>query len=101
MKTILVAGAMANKPGNAGNAWSRLSWVLGLQRLGYKVCFLEQIDRKNCVDEHGNSISPEQSVNRLFFQSVMREFGFEDAASLLCEDGECAQGMAYSDLLAM
>jgi hypothetical protein len=44
MTTALVAGALANKPGNAGNAWSRLSWVRGLQRLGVEVAFVEQLD---------------------------------------------------------
>ena len=31
---IVVAGALAAKPGNGGEAWVRLSWVLGLRRLG-------------------------------------------------------------------
>jgi hypothetical protein len=39
----LVAGALANKPWNGGNAWSRMSFVLGLRRLGYDVLFLEEM----------------------------------------------------------
>ena len=31
MATIVVSGALANKPANGGAAWTRLSWALGLQ----------------------------------------------------------------------
>ena len=40
----IVSGALANKPFNGGEAWVRLSWVLGLRRLGFDVCFVEEID---------------------------------------------------------
>ncbi len=42
MTSIVVAGALAAKPGNAGEAWVRLSYVIGLRRLGFDVFFLEQ-----------------------------------------------------------
>jgi hypothetical protein len=44
MSAALVGGALANKPHNGGNAWSRLSWLRGLQRLGVDVAFVEQVD---------------------------------------------------------
>jgi hypothetical protein len=44
MARILVSGAIANKPRSGGEAWVRLSWVRGLQRLGHEVCFVEQIE---------------------------------------------------------
>lgn len=44
MTVAIVSGALGNKPGNGGNAWSRLGWVLGLRRLGFDVWFVEQID---------------------------------------------------------
>jgi hypothetical protein len=49
MATAIVSGALANKPGNDGNAWTRLSWVRGLQRLGWQVAFVEQI--QNCTQQ--------------------------------------------------
>src|SRR5712671_5049352 len=49
MPTAIVSGALANKPGNDGNAWTRLSWVRGLQRLGWQVAFVEQI--QNCTKQ--------------------------------------------------
>jgi hypothetical protein len=41
---IAVAGALAAKPGNGGEAWVRLSYLLGLRRLGADVSFIEQIE---------------------------------------------------------
>ena len=40
---MVVSGALANKPCNAGAAWTRLSWVLGLQRLECDVYFVESL----------------------------------------------------------
>jgi hypothetical protein len=45
MARAIVSGALANKPANGGNAWTRLSYVLGLARLGFDVVFVEQIER--------------------------------------------------------
>src|SRR5438105_4320878 len=50
---VVVAGALANKPGNGGAAWTRLSYVLGLRRLGFDAFFIEQIAPDDCVDESG------------------------------------------------
>jgi hypothetical protein len=41
----IVSGALANKYGNGGATWTRLSWALGFKALGWRVCFVEQIDR--------------------------------------------------------
>lgn len=41
--TIVVAGALANKPGNGGEAWVRTSWVRGLQQLGFETWFVEEL----------------------------------------------------------
>ena len=37
MATVLVGGAVANKLHNGGEAWVRLSWIRGLQQLGFDV----------------------------------------------------------------
>lgn len=47
MATAIVSGALANKPWNGGNAWTRLSFVLGLRRLGFDVIFIEQLPQAN------------------------------------------------------
>ena len=55
-RVILVAGVLANKYRNGGEAWVRLSWMRGLQRLGCDVRFVEQIDEQVCTDDHGREV---------------------------------------------
>lgn len=43
MTLALVAGAVANKAGNGGAAWTRLSWARSLEQLGFKVHLVEQL----------------------------------------------------------
>jgi hypothetical protein len=79
MPTALVAGALANKAGNGGNAWSRLSWVRGLARLGVRAAFVEQID----------AAEPEQVD---YFRQVTEAFGLADSAWLITNDGRLVHG---------
>jgi hypothetical protein len=42
MTEVVVAGALANKAGSGGEAWVRLSYALGLRRLGCEVLLVEE-----------------------------------------------------------
>lgn len=95
---ILVAGALANKPGNGGEAWVRLNWILGLQALGMDVYFVEQIGRAALVDGHGRPSAFQTSVNRSYFSSVVERFGLADRAALVCDDGQETAGMSLAAL---
>jgi len=86
---VIVSGALANKPFNGGNAWTRLSWVLGLQKLGCEVLFVEEIRRENCVDSAGSPCSFAASVNLAYFQTTVAQFGLEGASALISDDGQC------------
>jgi hypothetical protein len=88
MTTVVVSGAIANKPRNGGEAWVRLSWIRGLQRLGCRVYFVEQIDEP----------SFEQSGTRDYFDAVVEEFGLGGAAALVAGDGATI-GLAYEEVL--
>lgn len=87
MKRIIVAGALANKCGHGGEAWVRLSWVLGFRQLGYDVHFVEQIDREACVGADRRGTDFAGSVNRAWFESVVTEFGLRDSATLIYDNG--------------
>jgi hypothetical protein len=87
MPTVIVSGALANKPLNGGNAWSRLSWVRGFERLGYDVHFVEQIDAAACVDAAGRVCPFADSVNLAYFRRVFEQFGPAGRAALLCTPG--------------
>lgn len=71
MTTVVVAGALAAKPGNGGEAWVRLSWVLGLRRLGIDAWLVEQVD------------GPTAAAGREFFADVVRRFELESRSLLL------------------
>jgi hypothetical protein len=72
---IVVAGALANKPGNGGAAWTRLSWALGLKRLGCDVYFVEQIDARAMTD-----------AAVAWFAHVTGSFGLADTSALIAEE---------------
>jgi hypothetical protein len=97
MKTALLSGALANKPFNGGNAWSRLSWLLGFKRLGFEVWFVEQINRDCCVDACRTVTDFTNSVNVAYFKAVMKQFGLEKSSALICDDGH-VWGMPLAEL---
>ncbi|MCW3050019.1 MAG: hypothetical protein JWO74_4303 [Solirubrobacterales bacterium] len=87
MSVIIVAGALANKHGNGGEAWVRLTWALGLRRLGHEVVLVEQ------VDEVG-------AASRAWFETVATRFGMGSDACLVHGDGPVTTGLALDELLA-
>jgi hypothetical protein len=92
MTVVVVAGALANKPYNGGEAWVRLSWLLGLRRLGIETWFLEQIESTACRDDAGELVAAERSANLAWFRLVTRRFGLADRAALLLSDGRVVAG---------
>jgi hypothetical protein len=86
VSTAIVAGALANKAGNGGAAWTRLSWTLGLASLGFDVHFVEQLSP-------GAPANAEQ-----WFTEVLGDFGLLGKATLLRPDGSTAVGLSRSAL---
>ena len=85
MTTVFVSGAVANKQGNGGSIWVRMSWAESLRRLGFDVVFVEQLG------------DPEKADT---FTSVMEEFGFAGSAALVGPGGEAMRGLGREELLA-
>jgi hypothetical protein len=98
MTTIVVAGALANRCRNGGEAWVRLSWVLGLKRLGYRTFFLEEIRRATCVDAAGAPAALENSVNLAYFKEVTEAFGLAESAALIDESGKKSYGLTREEI---
>jgi hypothetical protein len=94
----IVSGALANKPYKGGEAWVRLSWILGLGRLGYETYFVEELDSADCVDESGIAVDFGSSVNSGYFESVIREFDLGGRAGLLCDGGREVAGLGLEQL---
>jgi hypothetical protein len=97
MPIAIVSGALANKPGNGGEAWVRLAWALGLRRLGFDVHLVEVLGADACADESGARCRFEESTARATFESVISEFGLERRATLFGEDGEVLSGAEEAD----
>jgi len=89
--TIVVAGAMANKPLNGGEAWVRLSWLLGFERLGHEIAFVEQLATDAWHDSSG----------RAYFAEIVDAFGLEGRAALVRADGPETDGVQWQHLLAL
>jgi hypothetical protein len=83
---VVVAGAVANKPGSAGEAWVRMSWVRGFERLGLDVRFVEEV-----------SGEIEDAAVR-WFDEIAARFGIAERATLLF-GGEALRGPGVPELL--
>jgi hypothetical protein len=99
--TVIVAGALANKPFNGGEAWVRLNWVLGLRALGHRVHLVEQIEPGVCVDDSGEVTDFGRSRNARFFAHCVRAFDLEDSATLILGEGNRTIGWRLTELLEL
>jgi hypothetical protein len=96
---VVVGGALANKPGSGGEAWVRLSWILGLRDLGVDVRFVEQISPETCVDAAGATVDAPDSVNATWFRQVTEDFGIAAISTLLVGD-EAVVGRPLDEVLS-
>ena len=87
MALIVVAGAIANKPFNGGEAWVRLSWLLGFQCLGCEIFFIEQIP----------SIAVSDPAVQ-YFRQTMEAFDLAGKAALIDDNGANIYGPGASML---
>jgi len=89
---VVVAAALANKAGNSGAAWTRMSWLLGLRRMGFDVHFAEEL-----------APGPDVEARIAWFLEITRAFGLGGCATLLDADGRALVGLdaaALADLAA-
>jgi hypothetical protein len=98
---VVVSGAIANKPFNGGATWTRLSYLLGLQRLGFDTYFVEQIEPEICVDQTGHPTAFYDSENVSYFRRITEQFGLQNRASLINSVTRQTEGLSYHDLLAL
>lgn len=71
----VVAGALANKPGNGGEAWVRPTWVRGLERLGFEAWLVEELD-----PAHADALPGAVE----WFRAVTEHVGIASRAALVC-----------------
>lgn len=88
MTSIVVAGAIANKPGKAGAAWTRASWALGFASLGFDVHFVEQL----------SDGVPDRCAAVAWFDTCTRAFGLAGRSTLLAPDASRIVGLELAEL---
>jgi len=98
-ETVVVAGALAQKPQQGGHTWQFLQYLLGFRRLGWEVLFLDQLEPEMCVDATGQPCLLEQSVNLRYLVEVMAGFGLQDAYALIYNGGERFIGLSQAQVL--
>src|SRR5882724_5057353 len=91
--TILLSGMIAADPGQGGATWAVLQYLLGFQRLGHDVYFVEPVDDK-ALRPAGAALAA--SVNATYFNKVMAKFGLTEKAALLRTGTEETIGLPYS-----
>jgi hypothetical protein len=87
---IAIAGAVAQKAGNAGHTWQFLQYLLGFRRLGFEVLLLDAL-------EPTDQATREASVR--YVERTMRAHGLDGAWTIALGDGRHA-GVARPDALA-
>jgi hypothetical protein len=98
---LLVGGSIAANYLNGGIAWERLSWVLGLRRLGLDIWMVDQLDRAHCRWSEGQEKRYETCLNREWFEEVIEQFGLAGSAVLVGDEGKSLYGPTYGELLEL
>ena len=93
-----MAAALAQQTAYGGHVWALLQYVLGYERMGWDVLFVDRLDRDLCVDRSGRRCRPESSQQAKDFARQMRAFGLLDKSALLV-DGRSIVGVAKSTLI--
>jgi len=101
MTTAVVGGALANKAGYGGEAWIRMSWVMGLRRLGIDAWLVEDLASATCTDRDGAPAAARDSYNRAYFEDVVATFGITERAVLRVDAGAETYGAGAAGLAAL
>jgi hypothetical protein len=96
MTTVVLAGALAQRPRNGGHAWVFLNWLLGLRSLGYDVLFIDRLE-PGMLDRPDEPL--DASPQWTWLCSVMKSAGFEGQYALLFDGNRQSLGMERSAIV--
>jgi Glycosyl transferases group 1 len=98
-ETIIVAGALAQRPGYGGHTWVFLQYLLGFRRLGFDVVFLDRLEPGMCFDSVGAPAPFRSSENIRYVDEVMERFGLSGRWSVLYDGGRDAAGLDRGEVV--
>jgi hypothetical protein len=97
-ETLVIAGALAQRPGYGGHTWVFLQYLLGFRRLGFDVLFVDWLSKEMCS---GGPVA--ESEGARYLHAVMERYGLQGDYALLDEHGDSVAGVdraAVCDRLA-
>jgi hypothetical protein len=95
-ETIVLAGALAQRPGAGGHAWVFANWALGLQELGYRVVFVDRLE-PDMVG--GQRVAIRRTRQWGWVAGVMRRLAPATEVALLFDRGRVCCGMTRRQLV--
>jgi hypothetical protein len=98
-ETIVVAGALAQRPFHGGHTWVFLQYLLGFRRLGFDVVFVDRLEPGMCVDAAGAPAPLRSSQNLRYLGEVMDRFGLAGRWSVLFDGGREVVGLGRGEVV--
>ena len=99
LRTIVIAGSVAQRPREGGHTWVFLQYLLGFKKLGWDVLFVDWLSPEMCRDETGEPCGIDVSLNLQRFLEVMHRFGLDHSFSLIAEGGARHIGRSRAEVL--
>jgi len=90
MGSVVIAAALAQRPGVGGHTWFALQYLLGFRKLGWEVLLVDRLDAGMCRDRSGAPCPPQGSANLAYLEEVMERFELADSWSVLLPGGQTA-----------
>jgi hypothetical protein len=93
--TVVVAGALAQRPGIGGHAWVFRNWLAGFAAAGADVLFVDRLEPAMLADPEA---PPETTVQWRWLAGVMAGAGMDGRYALLFDRGRRCLGLDPADL---
>lgn len=90
--SVVIAGAVAQRPGYGGHTWVFLQYLLGFRRLGFDVFLVDRLT----VDMCGRP--PEQSAQVRYLADVLAHVGLDEDYAVLLDDGTSTVGRSRDEV---
>jgi hypothetical protein len=97
--SLVVAGSLAQRPGQGGHAWVFLQYLLGFRRLGWDVLFLDRLAADMCRDAGGRACDAERSTGYAYLKSTMTGVGLGGAFAVACDGGKRYLGLGRREVV--
>jgi len=98
---IIVGAVISRSPMVAGSVWNRIHRLIGLQRLGHEVYFVEEVTEDRCFGADGGRAAFEHCVNQKLFRAAMERFGLVDRSCQIYNRGEATAGLSRQSLVSI